>query len=195
MAVNISVLTAPGWKTPPWGDRFSPGSCGSARTPFCFSSSRDFQPRGVTGHCLWLWGEGLGPGGEMRCAVRGSGEKGHCAGGRGEARSGGRGGTGWGETEAAVRPWSGDGAGDPPHPVQGVCTPGRGTGLGDVRVPARTLEIVYQGGKKPGASFYFILNGVRPHRMALVCSVKPYRLSLYPTRIFIFLVFPSLRLR
>lgn len=75
------------------------------------------------------------------------------------------------------------------------CSPGTDTGLGGLRVPARSLEIKDQGGKTSGASFCCILGGVRPRKRSRLCWAQPCHFSLDPTRIFIFLVVPSLRLR
>lgn len=47
------------------------------------------------------------------------------------------------------------------------CSPGTDTGLGGLRVPARSLEIKEQGGKTSGASFCCILGGVRPALLGL----------------------------
>lgn len=115
-AVNISVLTAPGWKTPTWGGGGGIGSAPGATAPpgplSAFPHRGILSRRGVTGHRLRLGEKDPAPAGG--CAAprreRERGE-GHYAAGRGEARSGGRG----GETEAAARPWSGDGAGDRPR--------------------------------------------------------------------------------
>lgn len=69
-------------------------------------------------------------------------------------------------------------------PALGAC--------GSLLIPWRSKK---QRGEKTGASFYFVLNEVRPYGTARLRSLKPCNFSLYPTRIFIFLVFPSLRLR
>lgn len=153
--MNISVLPAPGWKTPTRG-----GGMGWAQPrqlrqrPGPLSA---FPRRGISGPAgrpvaAFPWGR------------KDSAPAGGSAARRGEAGSGDPGAGRLGGRGGAARPRRGDGAGDGLR--AGGCPPGRGTGLGDVRVPARALEIKHQGGKDPGASFYFILDGVRPPGMA-----------------------------
>lgn len=160
------------WETPA-----QPRQPRQLRTDLCSPSPRDFQSRGASGHCL-------GPREEDSAA---EGEA--LLGERGTAHPGTEGSGVVGEREPRPRRSRGAGTGLQVTSGQEVFPWERNWLWGLACLCSYLGGKKERGGKKPGASFYFILNGSVHTAWLFFCLVKPCDFSLCPTIIYIFLGF------